>query len=54
MVYAVIMAGGSGTRFWPKSTKKLPKQFLRLVGEETMIQNTARRIETTGKDIGSY
>ncbi|HBX66424.1 MAG TPA: nucleotidyl transferase, partial [Balneolaceae bacterium] len=26
MVYAVIMAGGSGTRFWPKSTKKLPKQ----------------------------
>jgi|AntRauTorcE11897_2_1112592.scaffolds.fasta_scaffold00013_66 mannose-1-phosphate guanylyltransferase len=46
MVYAVIMAGGSGTRFWPKSTKKLPKQFLKLVGEETMIQNTARRIES--------
>lgn len=45
MVYAVIMAGGSGTRFWPKSTKKLPKQFLNLFGEGTMIQNTARRIE---------
>jgi mannose-1-phosphate guanylyltransferase len=45
MVYAVIMAGGSGTRFWPKSTKKLPKQFLSLFGDETMIQNTARRIE---------
>jgi mannose-1-phosphate guanylyltransferase len=45
MVYAVIMAGGSGTRFWPKSTKKLPKQFLSLFGEGTMIQNTARRIE---------
>jgi mannose-1-phosphate guanylyltransferase len=45
MVYAVIMAGGSGTRFWPKSTKKLPKQFLKLFGEGTMIQNTARRIE---------
>ena len=45
MVYAVIMAGGSGTRFWPKSTKKLPKQFLSLFGEGTMIQNTAKRIE---------
>ncbi|MEX0844845.1 MAG: mannose-1-phosphate guanylyltransferase [Balneolaceae bacterium] len=39
------MAGGSGTRFWPKSTKKLPKQFLSLFGEGTMIQNTAQRIE---------
>jgi len=45
MVYAVIMAGGSGTRFWPKSTQELPKQFLSLVGEGTMIQNTAKRIE---------
>jgi mannose-1-phosphate guanylyltransferase len=45
MVYAVIMAGGSGTRFWPKSTQKLPKQFLSLFGEGTMIQNTVRRIE---------
>ena len=45
MVYAVIMAGGSGTRFWPKSTKKYPKQFLNLFGEETMIQNTAERVK---------
>ena len=45
MVYAVIMAGGSGTRFWPSSTKKLPKQFLSLFGDGTMIQNTAKRIE---------
>ena len=45
MVYAVIMAGGSGTRFWPKSTKALPKQFLNLFGDGTMIQNTAKRIE---------
>jgi len=45
MVYAVIMAGGSGTRFWPKSTKKFPKQFLNLFGEGTMIQNTANRIK---------
>lgn len=45
MVYAVIMAGGSGTRFWPKSTKALPKQFLNLFGRGTMIQNTAERIQ---------
>ncbi len=45
MVYAVIMAGGSGTRFWPKSTKKYPKQFLNLFGGGTMIQNTAERIK---------
>src|SRR5690554_906704 len=45
MIYAVIMAGGSGTRFWPQSTKALPKQFLNLFGEGTMIQNTAKRLE---------
>ncbi len=45
MVYAVIMAGGSGTRFWPQSTKALPKQFLNLFGKGTMIQNTAERIQ---------
>jgi len=45
MTYAVIMAGGSGTRFWPKSTKKLPKQFLKLFGNGTMLQNTVKRIE---------
>lgn len=45
MIYAVIMAGGSGTRFWPKSTKALPKQFLNLFGSGTMIQNTASRIQ---------
>jgi len=46
MIYAVIMAGGSGTRFWPRSTKELPKQFLPLFGEGTMIQNTAKRVES--------
>lgn len=45
MVYGVIMAGGSGTRFWPKSTKKVPKQFLNLFGERTMIQATFDRLD---------
>lgn len=45
MDYAVIMSGGMGTRFWPKSRLNMPKQFLRTVGDKTMIQNTVDRIE---------
>ena len=39
------MAGGSGTRFWPKSTSKKPKQFLNLTGEGSLIELTARRFQ---------
>jgi mannose-1-phosphate guanylyltransferase len=39
------MAGGSGTRFWPKSKQSYPKQFLRLFGNQTMIQSTVSRLE---------
>lgn len=39
------MAGGKGTRFWPLSTEEKPKQFLKLIGEETMIQMTVNRIK---------
>lgn len=42
---AVIMAGGRGTRFWPVSTSGMPKQFLRLTGDRTMLQQTADRFE---------
>jgi len=43
---AVIMAGGSGTRFWPMSRESRPKQFLELTGtEESLIQATAKRLE---------
>lgn len=38
MIHAVIMAGGSGTRFWPLSRRAEPKQFLRLSGERSLIQ----------------
>lgn len=44
MVYAVIMSGGLGSRFWPKSRKSLPKQFLKTVGDKTMIECTADRV----------
>ncbi|MBI1806128.1 MAG: mannose-1-phosphate guanylyltransferase [Ignavibacteria bacterium] len=43
-VYAVIMAGGVGTRFWPRSREKTPKQLLEIVNKGTMIQNTVKRI----------
>lgn len=45
MLHAVIMAGGSGTRFWPRSTKSHPKQFLNIFGDRTMLQTTVDRIE---------
>lgn len=44
MLHAVIMAGGSGTRFWPASTLRMPKQLLKLYGERTMIQSTVDRL----------
>ena len=44
-LYAVIMAGGSGTRFWPASRAGRPKQFLPISGERPMIVETYRRME---------
>ena len=44
-LYAVLMAGGVGTRFWPRSRAASPKQVLNISGKETMIQATTRRLE---------
>ncbi len=44
MLHAVIMAGGSGTRFWPASRRSKPKQLLSLVGGEPLIRTTVERI----------
>ncbi len=44
MLHAVVMAGGSGTRFWPKSRRNRPKQLLRLSGDSTMLQQTVSRL----------
>lgn len=41
----LIMAGGKGTRFWPKSTEEKPKQFINLIEDRTMIQLTVDRIK---------
>jgi len=45
MLCALIMAGGKGTRFWPLSTERKPKQFLNLIGNRTMIQMTVNRVK---------
>jgi mannose-1-phosphate guanylyltransferase len=44
MLHAVIMAGGGGTRFWPRSRQRRPKQFLKLAGERTLLQQAMDRI----------
>jgi mannose-1-phosphate guanylyltransferase len=44
--FMLIMAGGGGSRFWPLSRKHLPKQFLNLSGNDTMINETITRSET--------
>lgn len=60
-MYCVIMAGGRGTRFWPSSRRKRPKQMLNIVGSEPMLQMTVDRLKkvkcvkdifiVTGKDL---
>lgn len=42
--HAVILAGGRGTRFWPRSRTRTPKQLLNIVGKETMLQQTVKRL----------
>ena len=43
-VYGVVMAGGGGTRLWPLSTRKKPKQFLNLSGKETLVNEALDRL----------
>ncbi|HKJ80085.1 MAG TPA: mannose-1-phosphate guanylyltransferase [Prolixibacteraceae bacterium] len=44
-LYTLIMAGGSGTRFWPRSRVAKPKQYLELFGDESLLQSTIKRFE---------
>jgi mannose-1-phosphate guanylyltransferase len=44
-IYALILAGGSGERFWPLSRRNRPKQLLRLVSERTLLEETVARLE---------
>lgn len=44
MLHAMIMAGGGGTRFWPRSRRSRPKQFLTFAGDRTLLQGTRDRV----------
>jgi mannose-1-phosphate guanylyltransferase len=44
-LFAVILAGGKGERFWPKSRSNFPKQFVSLFGKDSLIQQTYKRIK---------
>jgi mannose-1-phosphate guanylyltransferase len=44
-IYALILAGGSGERFWPLSRRARPKQLLRLVADQTLLEQTVERLE---------
>ena len=44
-LYALILAGGVGSRFWPFSRELQPKQFMNIIGKESLLQNTVRRLK---------
>ena len=44
-IYALILAGGSGERFWPLSRRNRPKQLLRLVSKRTLLEETLSRLD---------
>ena len=46
-IYPILLAGGSGTRLWPLSRKSYPKQFSKLIGEETLFQSSAQRLTSS-------
>lgn len=53
-MYCVVMAGGSGTRFWPMSRQSKPKQLLKIIGDQTMLQITVDRLMKCKKTEDIY
>lgn len=49
-MFVVVMAGGSGTRFWPVSRKDRPKQFLKISGEDPMVVETCNRLKPLARE----
>ncbi|MFC1547038.1 mannose-1-phosphate guanylyltransferase [Candidatus Neomarinimicrobiota bacterium] len=53
-MHHVILAGGAGTRFWPKSRRQVPKQLLKLVNSRSLIAQTAARLQKDERNGGLY
>src|SRR5512133_3142812 len=54
LIQPVILSGGSGTRLWPLSREKYPKQLVPLIGKDSLLQATVRRMEgLTGLKVES-
>ena len=54
VIQPVVLSGGSGTRLWPLSREKYPKQLLPLIGEDSLLQATVRRVEgIAGADLAA-
>lgn len=53
-IYALILCGGGGTRLWPRSRKKSPKQFINLLGEKTIFSQTVRRAVSLTPETNVY
>ena len=49
MIYPVVLSGGSGTRLWPMSRTLYPKQLLTLLGRDSLLQQTVRRVADDGR-----
>ena len=49
MIYPVVLSGGSGTRLWPMSRTLYPKQLLTLFGQDSLLQQTVRRVAGDGR-----
>ena len=45
LIQPIVLSGGSGTRLWPLSREKYPKQLLPLIGDDSLLQATVRRVE---------
>ena len=54
LIQPVVLSGGSGTRLWPLSREKYPKQLLPLIGDDSLLQATVRRVEgLAGVDVAA-
>ncbi|CAD6554892.1 mannose-1-phosphate guanylyltransferase/mannose-6-phosphate isomerase [Paraburkholderia sabiae] len=50
-IHSVVLAGGSGTRLWPVSRQRFPKQLIPLVGEDSLLQSTVKRLDNLPSSI---